>query len=204
MLGVDASTLRAWEERYELVVPDRSTGGQRIYSRDELAHLRFVIDSIAAGISPGDAHRMLAERLQTPGWVTRQQRPSPNTVILLVERDWYAVDLADYLLRSEGYDVCLAFEPKEAARFSVERQPSLSVVELMISGGGLKLCAELAGSGEAPVLAVSAVDLAEEALAAGASAFVAKPINPRQLISTVRDLLGQSALTRRPAGRATR
>ena len=203
MLGVDASTLRAWEERYELVVPDRSTGGQRIYSRDELAQLRFVIDSIAAGVSPGDAHRMLAERLQTSDRVQRPPTKAPNALVLLAERDRYAAELAEYLLRTEGYDVCLALDLGEAVRFLAERQPSLSVVELMISGGGLKLCAELAGSGDAPVLAVSALDLADEALAAGASAFMAKPIDPRQLIAAVGELLGKSPTRQPPAARAT-
>lgn len=204
MLGVDASTLRAWEERYRLVVPDRSAGGQRLYSRDELAHLRFVIDSMAEGASPGDAHRMLAERLRTSDRLPRPSSASTQVVILLAERDRYAADLSEYLLRTEGYDVCLALDPDEARRFSAERRPHLAVVELMMSGGGLRLCAELAASSEAPVLALSALDLAEQALAAGASAFVSKPINPLQLISTVRDLLGESALTRPSPVRAAR
>lgn len=196
MVGVDASTLRAWEERYGLVVPRRSRGGQRIYSRDDLGHLRFVIETIAEGASPGDAHRLLAERLRVEGGVIRPQPDSPNVVILLAERDRYAAELSEYLLRTEGYDVCVVFDPEEAKRGMAERHPHLAVVELMMSGGGLGLCQELAQSGNAPVLALSALDLAEEALVAGASAFVSKPINPFQLISTVRDLLGESALTR--------
>jgi DNA-binding transcriptional MerR regulator len=196
MLGIDASTLRAWEERYGLVVPGRSRGGQRIYSRDDLAHLRFVIETMAEGASPGDAHRLLEEQLQAPGGVTRPEPGSPNAVILLAERDRYAAALSEFLLRTEGYDVCVVFDPEEARRGMAERHPHLSVVELMISGGGLALCQELSRSGDSPVLAVSALDLAEEALAAGAGAFVSKPIDPLQLISTVRDLLGQSALTR--------
>jgi DNA-binding transcriptional MerR regulator len=196
MLGVDASTLRAWEERYGLVVPGRSHGGQRIYSRDDLARLRFVVETMAEGTSPGDAHRLLAERLQEPSGVTRPEPESPNLAILLAERDRYAADLAEYLLRTEGYDVSVVFDPEDAKRCVAERRPDLAVVELMMSGGGLALCRKLAHSGGSPVLAISPLDLAEEALAAGAAAFVSKPINPLQLISTVRDLLGQSALTR--------
>jgi DNA-binding transcriptional MerR regulator len=196
MVGVDASTLRAWEERYGLIVPGRSRGGQRIYSRDDLAQLRFVIERMAEGVSPGDAHRLLAEQLRASGGVARPKPESPNVVILLAERDRYAAELSEYLLRTEGYDVCVVFDHEEAKRCLAERHPDLSVVELMMSGGGLPLCRELARSGEAPVLALSALDLAEEALGAGASAFVSKPINPLQLVSCVRDLLGQSALTR--------
>lgn len=195
MLGVDASTLRAWEERYRLVVPRRSSGGQRIYSRDDLAHLRYVTELMARGTSPGDAHRLLAERLRGPGGVTSPEPEGPSVLILLAERDRYAADLAEYLLRTEGYEVCVAFNPDEARRCMAELHPQLSVVELMMSGGGLDLCRGLAQSGR-PVLAISALDLADEALAAGASAFLSKPINPLPLISSVRDLLGSSALTR--------
>ncbi len=63
MLGVETATLRAWEERYGVVVPTRSEGGQRIYSRDELERLRFVVDEVEGGTTPADAHRLLAERL---------------------------------------------------------------------------------------------------------------------------------------------
>ncbi len=196
MLEVDASTLRAWEERYGLVVPRRSRGGQRIYSRDDLAHLRFVIETMAKGSSPGDAHRLLAEQLGAPGGVrTPPQQESPNVMVLLAERDRYAAELSEYLLRTEGYDVCVVFDPAEARRCTAERRPDLSMVELMMPGGGLVLCRELAQPGGAPVLAMSALDLAEEALAAGAGAFVPKPINPLQLVSAVRDLLGRRALT---------
>jgi CheY-like chemotaxis protein len=196
MLGVDASTLRAWEERYGLVVPRRSRGGQRIYSRDDLAHLRFVIETMAKGDSPGDAHRLLAEQLRAPGGVMTPPQPdSPNVMVLLAERDRYAAELSEYLLRTEGYDVCVVFDPAEARRCTAERRPDLSMLELMMPGGGLGLCRELVQSAGTPVLAMSALDLAEEALAAGAGAFVPKPINPLQLVSTVRDLLGQSALT---------
>jgi DNA-binding transcriptional MerR regulator len=196
MLEVDASTLRAWEERYGLVVPRRSRGGQRIYSRDDLAHLRFVIESMAAGSSPGDAHRLLDEQLRAQGGVVTPPQPeSANVMVLLAERDRYAAELSEYLLRTEGYAVCVVFDPTEAKRRTGERHPDLSLVELMIPGGGLELCRELASSGM-PVLAMSALDLADEALAAGAGAFVLKPIHPLQLVSTVRDLLGQSALTR--------
>jgi DNA-binding transcriptional MerR regulator len=196
MLGIDASTLRAWEERYGLVVPRRSQGGQRIYSRDDLTQLRFVLEAIANGASPGDAHRLLAEQRRMRGGVTaRREDEGPKVMILLAERDRYAAELSEYLLRSEGYDVCVVFDPGEAKRCTVERHPDLSMIELMMPGGGLALCRELARSSGTPVLALSALDLAEEALAAGAGAFVSKPINPLELVSTVRDLLGQRALT---------
>ena len=159
--------------------------------------MRFVVDLVEAGTTPADAHRLLAERLRDTRELSRPDPDGPTIVILLAERDRYAADLLEYLLRTEGYDVCLAFDPGSAERLSSDRRPDLAIVDLMITGGGVELCVRLASGGDVPVLAMAALDLADEALAAGASAFLAKPVVPLQFVSTVRDLLGSSALTRR-------
>jgi CheY-like chemotaxis protein len=197
MLSIEPATLRAWEERYAVVVPIRSRGGQRLYSRDELEQLRFVIEQIAGGATPGSAHRLLAGRLEGRQTLSLPEPGGATLVILLAERDRYSADLLEYLLRTEGYDVSVAFDPDQAERLFRQRGPQLAIIELMISGGGLELCARLTNSGDVPVLAMSALNLTSEALAAGASAFLLKPVVPLELVSTVRDLLGSSALTRR-------
>ena len=194
MVGVDAATLRAWEERYGIVIPARNHGGQRIYSRDDIEHLRFVTQAMEEGATAADSHRLLAEALGRGGSVAPAPT-GPTMVILLAERDRYAAEFSEYLLRTEGYDVCLAFDRAGAERLLEERRPVLAIVEVMMAGGSLELCGRLA-SGESPVLAMSALDVAEGALAAGASAFLPKPIDALQFVSTVRDLLGESALTR--------
>jgi DNA-binding transcriptional MerR regulator len=61
MLGVPAQTLRAWEDRYQQIVPARSGGGQRLYSRDQVDQLSFIRNQIALGLRPADAHRLLAQ-----------------------------------------------------------------------------------------------------------------------------------------------
>lgn len=63
MVNVSAATIRTWEARYGLVTPQRSEGGQRLYSREQVDQLRFVKEQMAAGRRPGEAHRILAERL---------------------------------------------------------------------------------------------------------------------------------------------
>src|SRR5437879_9921797 len=71
MLGVPGATIRTWEDRYGLVVPDRNASGHRLYSRDQVEQLRFVHARMAEGLSAADAHRVLAEWLDrgptTPG-----------------------------------------------------------------------------------------------------------------------------------------
>jgi len=199
MLEVPASTLRAWEERYGVIVPNRSGGSQRLYSRNQLELLRFVKRQIESGMSAADAHRVLSQelasgRLPADGEAEKEElRP----LVLIAERDPYAAELSEYFLRTEGYEVATALDAIQARLQFEERSPDLVVLDLLISGGaGFRLCREFTARVGTRVLAVSALDSADEALQVGASAFLNKPIEPLQLISTVRDLLGTSALAR--------
>jgi DNA-binding response OmpR family regulator len=86
----------------------------------------------------------------------------------------------------------------DAARSSfAEHSPSVAVVDLLISGGaGLDLCRYFKEQGDVLVIAVSALAARDQAVAAGADAFLLKPLEPLQLVSAVRDLLGSSAMLR--------
>jgi DNA-binding response OmpR family regulator len=73
----------------------------------------------------------------------------------------------------------------------------------LISGGrGFELCRQLSERDGIPVLAISALDTRDNALAAGASVFLLKPIEPLHLVSAVQDLLGRSAFLHRDEHRA--
>jgi CheY-like chemotaxis protein len=195
LVGVPVATLRTWHERYGVVVPGRSHGGQRLYSREQLEQLQFVASQVASGLSPADAHRVLADRLAAP------EPASPgygNVLILLAERDPYAAELTEYFLLTEGYEVALAMNADDAIAEADQRTLDLAIVDLLISGArGLDLCARLYERNNTPIVAISTFDSADAALKAGASAFLQKPIEPLQLVSAVRDLLGRSAWTRK-------
>src|SRR5438132_12537076 len=107
MVGVPVSTLRTWEERYGLVIAVRSAGGQRRYTRKQLAQLSFVVEQIDQGFSPGDAHRLLAEQIDRGSEVVDASAAEEQTgiLILIAERDRFAASLEDYLLRTEGFRV---------------------------------------------------------------------------------------------------
>jgi DNA-binding transcriptional MerR regulator len=197
MLGVPAQTLRSWEERYGQIVPDRSPGGQRLYSRDQVDQLRFVYSAVERGLQPGDAHRLLDE------WNLHRREPGSDdeTTILLAERDPFAAELSEYFLRTEGYRTRIALTFEAAKQMLQDELPSLAVIDLLISGGaGLELCQLTKARGPVAVLAVSALDSRDEALERGADAFLLKPLDSLQFVSTVRDLLGTSAYLRRPVG----
>jgi DNA-binding transcriptional MerR regulator/anti-sigma regulatory factor (Ser/Thr protein kinase) len=199
MTGVETTTLRAWERRYGIVVPLRSAGGQRLYTRDQVDQLRLVMTQMATGMTAADAHRLLAERAESVTFVP----PSPvaSMLILLAERDPYAADLSEYFLRTEGYEVRLALDGEDARRLQRQRCPDLAVVELLLTGAsGFHLCRELRDAG-VPVIAVSSLLLRDRAMEAGASVFLMKPLEPLTLVSAVRDLIGTSALAQTAAGR---
>lgn len=196
MLGIPVATIRNWEERYATIVPERSPGGHRLYSRDHVEQLRFIAASLSDGLSAADAHRLLAEHSEL-GHRLSNDGPGDGTrlLVLLAERDPVTADLTQFFLRTEGYEVQPAFTADAAEHLWHESQPQLAIVDLMISGGlGANLCARLKQDGAGAVLALSVLRAREEALAAGADAFLQKPVDPLELVSTVKDLLGASAL----------
>jgi DNA-binding response OmpR family regulator len=73
--------------------------------------------------------------------------------------------------------------------------PAVVIIEVLISGGaGLELCRLFREQGGTAIVVVSAVEAMDAAIEAGADAYLRKPIDPLQLVSTVRDLLRSSAL----------
>jgi DNA-binding transcriptional MerR regulator len=199
MLGLTQPAIRSWEDRYGLVVAERTEGGRRVYTRDQLEQLRFIKARLDEGLSAADAHRLLAERQGSEQPLV--QRPGSNQalplLVLWAESDRYGAELGEFFLRTEGYKVETALTAEDAEEKFASQNPALSIVELMISGGvGRELCARLKRRRGTPLLCISSLDLREQALAAGADAFLKKPLEPLQLVSTVRDLLGHSALLR--------
>lgn len=190
MLDLPVATIRNWEERYGGVVPERSPGGHRLYSRDQVEQLRSIASQVAQGLSAADAHRLLGE-----SGASRTAAERRRLLVLVAERDPAAAELAEFFLRTEGYEVDLVFAADEAEQRWVEQRPALAMVELMISGGlGADLCRRLKQHEGGAVLAISVLEAQDEALAAGADAFLLKPVDPLELVSTIKDLLGASAL----------
>jgi DNA-binding transcriptional MerR regulator len=195
MLSIRVATIRNWEERYGLVRPERSDGGHRLYTRAQVEQLRFVKEGLDRGLQPAEAHRLLGEQLERGSSVRSDEREqAPRLLILLAERDPYAAEFAEFFLQTEGYEVTLALDADDAARTLEQLSPQLAVIELLISGGtGADLCKRVKEAGVPACLVISTLDARDQALAAGADAFLRKPLDPLQFVSTVKDLLGKSA-----------
>lgn len=97
MLDLSAATIRTWETRYGNVVPQRSQGGQRLYSREQVDQLRFVKDEVASGRRPAEAHRLLHERL-----ARGESSDGTHLRLLLAESGFGAPEILRQLLGSDA------------------------------------------------------------------------------------------------------
>jgi MerR family transcriptional regulator, light-induced transcriptional regulator len=57
--GITPTTLRAWERRYGILQPDRTDGGYRLYSEQDIALLRWLKGQVEAGVNIGRAVALL-------------------------------------------------------------------------------------------------------------------------------------------------
>src|SRR3977135_20639 len=133
MLDLPTSILRAWEERYSVITPTRSDGSQRLYSRVQVEQLRFIKSRMEAGASAADAHRLLAQELaadRIPA-ADAELDSGSGPLILLVERDTYAANLAEYFLRTEGYNVAIALDATQGKLHLEERSQDAVTLALL-------------------------------------------------------------------------
>lgn len=59
MTGVPAATLRAWERRYGIPTPERSTSSYRLFSDHDVAAIRKLKELCDDGMSPAEAARLV-------------------------------------------------------------------------------------------------------------------------------------------------
>jgi MerR family transcriptional regulator, light-induced transcriptional regulator len=64
LTGINPVTIRAWERRYRLVLPERTPGGHRLYSRADVELLRAASRLVEQGVSISRATRLLEEPIQ--------------------------------------------------------------------------------------------------------------------------------------------
>src|SRR5205085_2625955 len=67
LTGLSPEVIRAWERRYALLSPQRTDGGYRVYTADDLDVLRGAKSLVSAGQSIGDVARLPRDRLLAEG-----------------------------------------------------------------------------------------------------------------------------------------
>lgn len=193
LTGVPATTLRHWEKTFAVVVPSRTQGGHRLYSQQDVESIRWLKAKIEEGLQPGVAHRLLERELHKLDGEAREAAHRDVVMILVAERDPITAELEEYFLRKEGHEVQTVLDGRAALAEAELRQPDLIIVDVILPGlSGLKVCRALKANPRTsgiPVLVFSVLDVRERALAAGANAFLLKPLEQPALIDLVRSVL---------------
>lgn len=60
--GVNTVTLRAWERRYGLLIPQRTSKGHRLYSRDDIQRVQDIQIWLGRGVAISKVKSLLAEK----------------------------------------------------------------------------------------------------------------------------------------------
>ena len=119
-----------------------------------------------------------------------------NSTILLVDDDEGMLQMFTLILERKGFAVLRTTDPRAALNILNTAPPDLVISDLMMPDlNGRELCEQIRLRPEhaaLPVLIVSAKHdqpTIEACLQAGATEYLAKPVTPQNLISTVHRLL---------------
>jgi len=130
--------------------------------------------------------------------------------ILIVEDDRDIVEMIDYNLSEEGYEVISALNGEEGVSAAKGRQPDLIILDIMLPIiDGFDVCKHLksnTATAHIPIIILSAKSQEADkvlGLELGADDYITKPFSPRELIARVRATLRRGREPR-PAARIER
>jgi CheY-like chemotaxis protein len=118
------------------------------------------------------------------------------SLVLLVDDEPDQVEMYQLALQLAGYEVVTAYTGTDALGRARERQPDVIVLDLRLPDlTGFEVCAALRAeprTARIPIILLTAAamaSLAEQAAAAGCSAYLLKPCFPDQLTQAVRQVV---------------
>ena len=113
-------------------------------------------------------------------------------LVLIADDDQVTVQLLSSLLKANGYDVRAAYDSMQAVMLAMRDPPDAIILDIaMPAGGGWSVLQRLKASSKTraiPVVVLTALSdptLPEQAKTLGADAFLAKPVAPKELRSTL-------------------
>jgi two-component system phosphate regulon response regulator PhoB len=116
--------------------------------------------------------------------------------VLIIEDDPDIVELVQYNLEREGFDVVAAGDGESGLAQAKRVEPQLVLLDLMLPGiGGLDVCRSLkqnAATSLVPIIMLTAKSEESDVvlgLELGADDFIPKPFSPRELVARIRAVL---------------
>jgi len=123
-VGLSAATLRAWESRYGLPHPQRTPGGHRLYSRQDIEMLKWLVERQNEGLSISRAVEMW-KTLPEAAQITSGQTPSP---VLISSTGEVMIDE----LRDRWVAACSVFDD-QAANHALDQAFAMAAPETICS-----------------------------------------------------------------------
>ena len=117
--------------------------------------------------------------------------------VLVVDDEMYILNILDFSLDSEGFEVITAANGEQALGKALKVKPDLLVLDVMMPKiDGFEVCRALKAKAETkniPVILLTAKDRDQDRAKGdevGADVFMTKPFSPGRLIEQVQALLG--------------
>ena len=124
-----------------------------------------------------------------------------KTKIVVIEDEPDILEIIDYNLSKEGFEVCSALDGEKGLELVKKEVPDLVLLDLMLPGlDGIEVCRKLkADSVTHSVSIVMVTAKGEESdivlgLGIGADDYVTKPFSPRELIARIKSVLRRGGL----------
>jgi len=116
--------------------------------------------------------------------------------ILVVDDEMYIVNILEFTLAGEGWEVVSANNGEDALRKLLKIEPDLVILDVMMPWiDGVEVCRAIKAreeSSETPVVLLSAKDRdgdREKGMEAGADLYLTKPFSPARLVEEIRALM---------------
>ncbi len=119
--GLTPATLRAWERRYDVVVPTRSGGGHRLYSDEDIRRLRALVRAVEGGRSIGQLASLDTNEVERLVQEDHQERAPEPSALGAPRRDQVAA----------AFKLVEAMESLELERFLMRTAVSLRPSEVV-------------------------------------------------------------------------
>lgn len=124
-----------------------------------------------------------------------------KTKIVVIEDEADILEIIDYNLSKEGYEVCSALDGEEGLQLVKKEVPDLVLLDLMLPGlDGIEVCRKLKADAATQSISIIMVTAKGEesdivlGLGMGADDYVSKPFSPRELMARIKSVLRRGSL----------